>query len=157
MNKPLNGASPAMPKADPLRIVSVGDAAGVANGLVLQFNRSPTNDEVASIASLPPSPQIALQLGEMVRRAMTSEIIARLCRVYVLSGVLRSEGPEVTKWMRRYIDGDKDLGPLGAPMPWPDGLLETATMLREWGFERSPNGYVARAGTHATPADVKPS
>lgn len=143
--------------ADTLRIVSVSESDDVDNALVIEFNRPLTNGEVARIASLPPATKIADDLGDMVKRAMTFEIVARLCRAYVLSPVMRSEGPEVTKWLRRYIDGDENLGPLGAPLPWPDGLLETATMLREWGFERSPHGWVARAGTHRTPEGTRPS
>lgn len=149
----MNGTPAAPP---PLRIRGVGRVQENPNSLEFVFDRPPTDDEIRRFHDLPPSPQIARDLGDMIRRAMTYEIVARLCRAYVLSGVMRSEGPEVTKWLRRYIDGDKDLGPLGAPLPWPDGLLETASMLREWGFERSPNGWVARAGTHAKPAGVRP-
>lgn len=153
----MNGVErPVAPVLVPLRIVGAARDPENDKALALYFNRPPTDDELRAIHSLPPSPKIAKDLGDMIKRTMTMEIVARLCRVYVLSGVLRSEGPEVTKWLRRYIDGDKDLGPLGAPLPWPDALLETAAMLREWGFERSPNGWVARAGTHRAPAGTKP-
>lgn len=150
------------PKApEPLRVVAIDEQtasdAGVANAVVVQFNRYPTSSEIAAIAALPPSPKIAADLGEMVRRAMCFEIVVRLCRAYVLSPVLQSEGPRVIKFLRDYIDGREGIGPLGAPLPWPELLPETSAMLREWGFERSPNGWVARAGTYGAPAGTKPS
>lgn len=144
----------------PLKInaaTRIGPLAGGGQTVAFDFNRPPTDAELDQLCSLPPATKIARDLADMVKRAMTFEIVARLCREYVLSGVMRSEGPEVTKWLLRYIDGDGDLGPLGAPLPWPDGLLETGAMLQSWGFERSPNGWVARAGTHRSPVGVKPS
>lgn len=151
----MNGTPPPGPTAIPLKVWTVEPQTIGGKFVTVGFNRPPTDDELDRMRQLPPSPRIADDLSEMIRRTMTFEIVARLCRAYVLSGVLRSEGPEVTKWLRRYIDGDKDLGPLGAPMPWPEGLLETSAMLREWGFERSPNGWIARAGTYGTPAGTR--
>lgn len=144
--------------SDPLRCVGACFDEDTPELIALSFNRPLTGAEVAQLSGgLPPAPKIAEDLSNMVRKAMTFEIVARLSRVYVLSGVMRAEGPEVTKWLRRYIDGDGTIGPLGAPLPWPDALLETGSMLREWGFERSPNAWVARAGTHSAPAGTKVS
>lgn len=132
-------------QVEPLRIRCISRATDFGPDALITFNRSPTEAELDAMERLPPSPQIAADLGDMVRRAMTMEIVARLCRVYVIGGVAFPEGPEVTKWLRGYIDGKDGAGPLGAPMPWPDLLPATATMLRGWGFARSPNGWVMRA------------
>ena len=151
----MNGTKIAEPVV-PLRVVAV-DRWTKREEVRITFNRSPSDGEIEQMRSLPPSPRVAQDLGDMVKRAMTFEIVVRLCRAYILSPVLRSEGPEVVKFLRNYIDGAEGIGPLGAPLPWPDAMLETAVMLREWGFERSPNGWVARAGTQRPPPGVKPS
>jgi hypothetical protein len=151
------GAMNGRPPQASLRTRGVSRVQEEPGSLLVAFDRAPTDDEMRKIAELPPSPQIAADLAEMVRRAMTFEIVARLSRTYVLSGVMLPGGPEVTRWLRRYIDGDEEIGPLGAPMPWPDDLPAVGGLLRDWGFERSPHGWVARGGTYRAPPEVKPS
>jgi hypothetical protein len=123
--------------------------------IVLRFSRDLTDAEVERLASLPPATELAEKLAEALRTAMLSEVVARLCRTYVLAGIAFPEGAEVTKWLRAYIDGEPGCGPLGAPMPWPDPLPQTAAMLRKWGFARSPNGWVVRAPAVALPGVPK--
>lgn len=152
----VNGTAPQPPALAPLRLV--GMVHGPENKrLQLVFNRDLTPAEAEQFASLPPAPKIAADLGEQVRRAMLTEIVARMCRVYVLSGLALPDGPKVVAWLKSYVDGKDGHGPIGGPMAWPQFLPQAQRLLTEWGFERSPNGWVVRAGTAKVPEGVKPS
>jgi hypothetical protein len=140
----------------PLRLVEM--VHGPENErLQFLFDRPVTPTEAEQFASLPPAPRIAAELGEQVRRAMLAEIVARMCRVYVLAAIALPDGPKVVAWLKDYIDGKDGHGPIGGPMAWPQFLPSAQRLLTEWGFERSPNGWVVRAGTTKAPEGVTPS
>lgn len=141
-------ADPRAPKPpSPLQTSSVEWHGDDAAALLIRFNRPLTGDEFRDYIDLPPTPVMRDDTRTFAERVILAELVVRIFRAQVLSGIVTAETPRVMAWLKDWIDGTDKHGPIGNALLWPDHLPGLAAQLTHWGFIRSPGrlGYVMRA------------
>lgn len=100
-------------------------AALIRNGLVVE--------------GAPSARRILSDAQTFAERTILAELAVRLFRFFVLGSIVLPDTPAVMDWLKSYIDGSPDQGPLGAgPMLWPVMCPSADRVLRDWGFEATP-------------------
>ncbi|MFL6864059.1 MAG: hypothetical protein ACJ8DZ_13780 [Allosphingosinicella sp.] len=128
--------------------------------LLVGFNRPPTQGEIDLMVKLPPSPVLAQDARHFAERVILAELAVRLFRTLVLGGLIIDESPAAMTWLKSWIDGGVNHGPMGVgPMLWPNHLPVIAGLLRQWGFQPTPSlpAYVTRQPARRGVPTRKPS
>lgn len=87
----------------------------------------------------PSARMILLDAQTFAERTILAELAVRLFRFFILGSIVLPDTPAVMDWLKSYIDGSPDQGPLGAgPMLWPVMCPSADNILRRWGFEATP-------------------
>lgn len=91
------------------------------------------------VEGAPTARRILADAQTFAERTILAELAVRLFRFFVLGSIVLPDTPAVMDWLKSYIDGSPDQGPLGAgPMLWPVMCPSADRVLRQWGFEATP-------------------
>lgn len=146
MNAPFNPAKPEPPltvEAVERLLLDADEASADGSGLMLTFNRAPTDEEVAMYERLPALPQMLADTQQFGARMQAAELVCRLFRFYVLANIVLPDTPAAMNWLGSYIDGTGGHGPLGGPLRWPGMCPSACNILTRWGYAED-RGFVAK-------------